>query len=66
MLTTVTIDDKLLEELKQLAQNKPLQEILTEALTAYIQRQKQKQVIQLFGTIDYELSYNYKEQRRLQ
>jgi predicted CopG family antitoxin len=66
MLTTITIDDQLLEELKQFTQTKSLQEVLTEALTVYIQRQKQIQLIQLFGTIDYDVSYDYKEQRRLQ
>jgi hypothetical protein len=37
-----------------------------QALREYVQRRKQQMVIDLFGTIDYEEDYNYKQQRQKQ
>ena len=39
--------------------------VVTEALLEYIQRRKQVKIIHLFGTIEYESDYNYKEQRKV-
>ena len=37
---------------------------VTEALEEYVRRRKQKHVLDLFGTIDYDEDYDYKEQRK--
>jgi hypothetical protein len=37
---------------------------VNEALREYIQRRRQAKVVELFGTIDFEASYDYKKQRR--
>ncbi len=37
---------------------------VTEALQEYIGRRKQAQILDLFGQIDYDPEYDYKEQRR--
>jgi hypothetical protein len=34
-----------------------------EALQEYVQRRKQLKIIELFGTIEYEDDYDYKQQR---
>jgi hypothetical protein len=40
-------------------------ETVTAALAEYIRRHKQQQIVSLFGTIDYDRSYDYKRARRL-
>lgn len=42
----------------------PKKATVTEALEEYIQRRKQAKVVRLFGKIDLDKDYNYKEQRR--
>jgi hypothetical protein len=39
---------------------------LTEALREYIRRRKQMQIVKLFGTIDFDPTYDYKKQRSRQ
>jgi hypothetical protein len=41
-------------------------EVVMEALREYIQYHKQLQILALFGTIDYDKTYDYKEQRQRQ
>jgi hypothetical protein len=38
--------------------------VVTEALEEYIQRRKQKNILELFHRIDYDEDYDYKEQRK--
>jgi metal-responsive CopG/Arc/MetJ family transcriptional regulator len=64
--TTLTIDDNLLEEAKTAGKRESEEEVVTEALQEYIARRKQLQIINLFGTIDYDPEYDYKAQRRVQ
>ena len=37
---------------------------VTEALEEYIQRRRQMQITELFGAVEYDEGYDYKEQRR--
>ncbi len=52
MPTSLAIDDKLIEEARQLNQHKTKKEAVTAALREYIQRRKQLQILKPFGTID--------------
>lgn len=64
MVNTLEIDQNLLQEALDLS-NYPTPTILVEAaLREYIQRRKQLKVLELFGTIDYDEDYNYKQQRQ--
>jgi len=65
MPTNLAIDDKLIEEARLVGQHRTKKAVVTEALEEYIQRRKQVEVINLFGTIEYESDYNYKEQRKI-
>ncbi|GAX39295.1 alanyl-tRNA synthetase [Tolypothrix sp. NIES-4075] len=38
--------------------------MVEQALREYVQRRKQQMIVDLFGTIDYEEDYTYKEQRQ--
>jgi hypothetical protein len=66
MPTNLAIDDNLLEEAKIIGKHKTKKAAVTEALKEYIQRRKQISIIEVFGTIEYEDSYDYKQQRREQ
>lgn len=65
MPTNLAIDDKLIEEARLVGQHRTKKAVVTEALIEYIQRRKQVEIINLFGTIEYESDYNYKEQRKI-
>jgi len=65
MPTNLAIDDKLIEEARLVGQHRTKKAVVTEALHEYIQRRKQIEIINLFGTIEYESHYNYKEQRKI-
>ncbi len=65
MPTNLAIDDKLIEDARLVGQHRTKKAVVTEALQEYIQRRKQVEIIELFGTIEYESYYNYKEQRKI-
>lgn len=66
MPTNLAIDDNLLETAKSIGKHKTKKAVVTEALEEYIQRRKQFQITNVFGSIEYEEDYDYKEQRRQQ
>ena len=64
MATNLQIDDKLIIKAKRLGKHRTKKDTVTKALLDYIQRLEQEKIIALFGTVDYDPSYNYKEQRQ--
>ena len=66
MPTNLAIDDKLIEEARNIGKHKTKKAAVTEALQEYIQRRKQMLVLNIFGQIDYDPNYNYKKQRQIQ
>lgn len=64
MTTTLTVDDNLIEEARKVSPHESTEEVMAEALKEYIQFRKQLQILKAFGKIDYDESYNYKEQRK--
>ena len=62
-MTTLIIDDELIQEVQRVGQHQTQQEAVNEALHEYVARRKQLQILDLFGTIEYEKEYNYKAQR---
>ncbi len=63
MATNLAIDPELLDEAHKIGGHRTKKATVTEALAEYIQHRKQRSVLKLFGTIDYEPDYDYKEQR---
>ncbi len=64
MPTNLAIDDRLLEEARSLGGHKTKKATVTEALEEYIRHRRQQQVLdELFGRIEYDPTYDYKEQR---
>ena len=63
MPTNLALDPKLLEEAHRIGSHRTKKATVTEALREYILRRKQQRILDLFGTIDYDEDYDYKEQR---
>jgi Arc/MetJ family transcription regulator len=64
MATNLALDDKLLEQAVKVGGRATKKATVTEALQEYIARREQARIADLFGTIDYDPTYNYKKQRR--
>ena len=65
MATNLALDDTLIETAKKIGHHKTKKATVTAALKEYIQRHKQTDILQIFGKIDYDSDYNYKEQRSI-
>ncbi|MDA3788206.1 MAG: type II toxin-antitoxin system VapB family antitoxin [Desulfobacula sp.] len=65
MPTNLAIDDNLIEQALIIGHHRTKKAVVTEALNEYIQRRKQVEIIDLFGKIEYESDYKYKEQRKV-
>ena len=63
MATNLDIDRDLLEEAMMLGGHRTKRAVVVEALEEYVRRRRQREIIELFGTIDYG-DHDYKEQRR--
>lgn len=64
MATNLAIDQRLLDEALRIGGHRTKKDTVTEALTEYIQRRKQTEVIDLFGKLEFDARYDYKRQRR--
>jgi hypothetical protein len=62
--TRISLDASLVNEVRQLGGHKTKTAAVTAVLQEYVQRQQQREIIKLFGTIDYDSSYDYKAARR--
>lgn len=64
MATNLAIDDGLLNEAQNIGGLGTKKATVTQALQEFIQHRKQKKILELFGTIDFDPKYDYKKQRR--
>ncbi|GAB4306858.1 MAG: hypothetical protein Fur0025_48720 [Oscillatoriaceae cyanobacterium] len=64
MVIPLQIDEALVQEALALSHHPTVTALLEEALREYIQRRGQLKIVELFGTIDYEEDYDYKQQRQ--
>ena len=63
MPTNLAIDDRLIEEARKIGRHRTKKETVTAALEEYIRLRKQLDILALFGTIDYDENYNYRQAR---
>ncbi|WP_374823977.1 type II toxin-antitoxin system VapB family antitoxin [Aerosakkonema sp. BLCC-F183] len=66
LVTNFQIDETLLQEAIALGKHPTTSAAIEAALREYIQHRKQLKVLELFGTIDYDEDYDYKQQRQKQ
>ncbi len=64
MATSLNINEALLQEALALDDQATAEALVETALREYIQRRQRLKVLDLFGTIDYDQDYNYKQQRQ--
>ena len=64
MPTNLAIDDRLLEEAQRIGGQRTKKATVTEALQEYIQRRKQAKILKIFGTVEFDPTYDYMKQRR--
>jgi hypothetical protein len=62
--TNLSIDEALLSEALKVGGRRTKRETVNEALKEYIQRRRRRRILDLFGTIDYDPTYDYKQARR--
>jgi Arc/MetJ family transcription regulator len=63
MATNLAIDDRLIEEARKTGKHKTKKEAVTKALEEYIQRRRQHRILEAFGTVDFDPTYDYKAER---
>ena len=64
MPTNLALDDKLVEEVKRLGGHSTKRAAVNEALREYVTRRKQKKILEIFGTLEWDPKYNYKTARK--
>jgi Arc/MetJ family transcription regulator len=65
MATNLAIDDELIDEARRIGGHSTKKAAVTAALNEYIQRRKQVEILKLFGSIQFDPAYDYKQARRL-
>ena len=63
MATNLSIDPKLLERTLELSGERTKKAAVSKALREFIARREQKQLIELFGKLDWNTDYDYKVER---
>ncbi|MBE8987109.1 type II toxin-antitoxin system VapB family antitoxin [Nostoc sp. LEGE 12450] len=64
MATNLEIDENLIKEALELGGHPTKDAVVEEALREYVQRRKQLKIMELFGMIEYDHDYDYKQQRQ--
>ena len=65
MATNLALDDKLIDEARRVGGHATKKEAVTAALDEYIRRRKQLDLLNHFGTIDFDPEYDYRKNRKL-
>lgn len=64
MPTNLALDDRLIAEALRLGRHKSKKDAVNAALAEYVRHHRQKGIVKLFGTINYDPKWNYKAGRR--
>jgi len=64
MATNLAIDDKLIEEAKEIGKHKTKKEAVNAALKEYVEKRRRLGILDLIGTVDFDPNYDYKQMRR--
>lgn len=63
MATNLAIDPELIERALEISGERTKKAAVTKALQEYIARREQKQLAQLFGSLEWDGGYDYKTER---
>lgn len=64
MATNLALDDRLVDEARRLGKHRTKRAAVNEALAEYVARRKRQRITALFGSLDWDDSYDYKQERR--
>jgi Arc/MetJ family transcription regulator len=64
MATNLAIDDVLLERARRVGKLRTKKETVTQALTEFIQRRRQREILKSLGTVEFRKGWEYKKDRR--
>lgn len=64
MATRLTIDPELIEQALQISGERTKEAAITKALQEFIARRQQKRLLDLFGKLEWDPSYDHKAGRR--
>jgi hypothetical protein len=64
MATNLGLNDRLVNEAQRVGGHKTKKDAVNAALEEYVRRRKQLKILDLFGKIDFDPSYDYKAERR--
>ena len=64
MATNLALDDALIEEARKTGGHKTKKEAVTKALEEYVRHRKQLRILESFGTVDFDPTYDYKTERK--
>jgi hypothetical protein len=64
MATNLSIDPELIEQALELSGERTKKAAVTKALQEFIARRRQKQVLELFGKLEWDAAYDYKAERQ--
>jgi Arc/MetJ family transcription regulator len=65
MATNLAIDDTLIEEARRIGHHRTKKDAVNAALDEYIRYRRQLEILDHFGTIDFDPDYDYKKIRKL-
>ena len=63
MATNLAIDEKLLTDALRVGELKTKKATVNEALREFIQRRKQTEILELFGSVEFDRNYDHKKGR---
>lgn len=64
MATNLSIDPDLIERTLELSGERTKKAAVTKALQEFIARRRQKRLLELFGKLEWDASFDYKAERR--
>lgn len=64
MKINIDIDEQLLAEARSIGDHATNDATVNEALAEYVQVRKQRRILELFGTVEFDPSYDYKAERK--
>ncbi|HED08567.1 MAG TPA: type II toxin-antitoxin system VapB family antitoxin [Ignavibacteria bacterium] len=64
MRTNIVLDEKLVKEAFKVSTAKTKKELIHRALVEFIKNKKRKNLLDLFGKIEFKEDYNYKSMRK--
>ena len=65
MATNLAIDDELINEARRVGNFRTKKDAVNAALDEFIRRRKQLEILDHFGTIDFDPEYDYRKMRQL-